>query len=353
MDLVRLERVFVPVLVLLLCGLLAFLTFWRVDNFGAKGRWSEFVESSPAVIKDASARAETASSFIEDATAAGFKPEEINELKENADEVAALTRELKPVLDFVSETDESGASDMNFLASVSKNSAKIRVDIPADFKVQHEKLRKIRTKLEVKSDALLDQVNGLLLEFSDEKARLDTGWKDALAGLSQTMAESQEVLDLSDLYILDSEQNKTSLEAAIKRAQSLLDGAQSRPVVFADAQAQIASYNSATQKMSDAAEALHAEMVEIDNRPVIVVPEPVTIEEDEPNLPVEQPSSSPTSAEPSTTTPTTAETKDPEPTEDPEPTAQPTVDPTDEAESVETGASQVIVSPDDPTTGTN
>ena len=77
----RLERVFVPVLVLLLCGLLAFLTFWRVDNFGAKGRWSEFVESSPAVIKDASARAETASSFIEDAIASTPTGPHIDELR--------------------------------------------------------------------------------------------------------------------------------------------------------------------------------------------------------------------------------------------------------------------------------
>ena len=344
MDLVRLERFFVPVLVLLLCGLLAFLTFWRVDNFGAKGRWSEFVESSPAVIKDASARAETASSFIEDATAAGFKPDDIKQLKENADEVAALTRELRPVLNFLTEIDESGASDMDLLAAVSDKSATIKVEIPADFKAQYEKLRSVRTKLQVRSDALLEQVNGLLFEFSDEKSRLDTGWNDAREQLSQSMAESQEVLDISALYTLDSERNKASLESAIARAQTLLDGAQSRPAVFAEAEAQIASYNSAAQKMSDAAEALNAEMVEIDNRPVIVEPEPVPVEEEEPELPDEEPSLSPTPSptpvQPSPTIPSTGGGETEVPVE-PEPTEEP-IDPV-----------TTPVDPADPITGTN
>lgn len=339
----RLERVFVPVLVLLLCGLLAFLTFWRVDNFGAKGRWSEFVESSPAVIKDASARVETVSSFIKEATEAGFKPEDINDLKESADEVDVLTRKLSPVLDFLTEIDESG-SDMDILAAVSKQSSTVQIEIPADFKAQHERLRSVRLKLQAKSDALLEQVNGLLLEFSGERKRLDTGWTDARTQLSQTMDEAQEVLDLSYLYILDSERNRASLESAMGRAQTLLDAVKSRPAVFSEADAQIASYKTAMQKVSDAAEALNAEMVEIDNRPVIIEPEPepepVPVEEEDPDLLEEEPSPSPTQppvvVEPSPTPTTggggtgggdTEEPVDPDPNPNPDPDPEPEPEP--------------------------
>ncbi len=308
----RLERVFVPVLVLVLCGLLAFLTIWRVDNFGAKGRWSEFVESSPALIMNASARVETATSFIKDATAAGFKPEDIKQLEENSDEVEILTRELRPVLDFVTKINKSSGEDIDILAGTNDKSVKIKIEIPADFKAQHKKMRGVRAKLQTKSDALLEQVNGLLVEFSDERKSLDTRWNDARNLLKQGITESQEVLNLASLYILDSEQNKANLEEAVRRAQALWDGANSRPVVFAETHKQITAFETNVQKMSDAADSLYAEMVEIDNRPVIVEPEPepepVPTEEAGPVLPTEQPTSSPSpmtppgSSQPSPTT---------------------------------------------------
>ncbi len=336
MDLVRLERVFVPVLVLVLCGLLAFLTFWRVDNFGAKGRWSEFVESSPALIVNASARVETATSFMKDATVAGFKPEVIKQLKENTDEVEVLTRKLSPVLDFVTKIDNNDGDDMDILVATGDKSATIKIEIPADFKAQHEKLRGIRTQLEAKSDALVEQVNGLLVEFSDERKSLDTGWNDARNLLKQGVTESHEVLNLASLYILDSEQNRESLEEAVQRAQALLDGAKARPIVFADAHKQITSFEAAVQKMSDAADALYAEMVEIDNRPVIIEPEPepVPTVEEEPVLPTEQPTSSPSPTTPPVSTPPSPtpspggeNTGDPEEPVDPDPRTGPEPEP--------------------------
>lgn len=171
MDPVRLERIFVPVLVLLLCALLAFLTFWRVDNFGAKGRWSEFVKSSPAVISDSGARVATAFSLVEESTEAGFKPDDIKRVKEGADEVDKLTHQLEPVLGFLKVVDLSGEdpNGLDILAALNEGKSSVTVETPPDFKAQHEKLRKIRTKLQEKSDALFDQVNKLLLEFSNEK----------------------------------------------------------------------------------------------------------------------------------------------------------------------------------------
>lgn len=340
MDPVRLERIFVPVLVLLLCALLAFLTFWRVDNFGAKGRWSEFVKSSPAVISDSGARVATAFSLVEESTEAGFKPDDIKRVKEGADEVDKLTHQLEPVLGFLKVVDLSGEdpNGLDILAALNEGKSSVTVETPPDFKAQHEKLRKIRTKLQEKSDALFDQVNKLLLEFSNEKRRLDTGWNDAREQLGQTIAESQEVLDLSGLYTLDSTQNKANLQSAIGRAQALLDGAKVRPSVFAEADAQIASYNAAAEKMSAAAAALNAEMVEIDNRPVIVDPEPTpepVPTDDETSLPTEEPTSSPepspspTTVQPTPTTPTTGGGHTEVPI-DPLPTVDPTVDPTPE-----------------------